>query len=146
MTLIDANAVVAAADRRDPNHRVAATWLRAERGVIIPAPVTAEVDYILSTRGSFGSARQFVVDIAAGLFRVECLEREEYPVLLSLMDRYQDLAPGLADLSIVVLAYRLDTTRILTFDQRHFRAMKPLQGGAFTLLPFDEPAPEPDSA
>lgn len=44
---------------------------------------------------------------------------------------------GLADLSLVLLAHKLDTRRILTFDERHFRAVRPLQGGAFTLLPAD---------
>ncbi len=101
---------------------------------------------MLATRGTLQSARNFIVDVSAGRFRVECLASEEYPVILSLMDRYASLDPGLADLSIVVLAYRLNTTRILTFDQRHFRAMKPLQGGTFTLLPFDEPTPDPGTA
>jgi len=51
-----------------------------------------------------------------------------------------DLRLGLADLSVVVLAARLDTLRILTFDYRHFRAVRPLQGGSFVLLPMDENA------
>ncbi len=101
---------------------------------------------MLSTRGTFRSARNFIADIAGGRFHVECLAEAEYPLILSLMDRYQNLDPGLADLSVVVLAYRLNTTRILTFDQKHFRAMTPLQGGSFTLLPFDEPAPDPGQA
>jgi predicted nucleic acid-binding protein len=50
--------------------------------------------------------------------------------------RYADLDLGLADLSIAVLARKLATRRILTFE-RHFRAVRPLQGGAFTLLPAD---------
>ncbi len=44
---------------------------------------------------------------------------------------------GVADASIVVLAARYRTTRLLTFDERHFRAIKPLHGEAFTLLPAD---------
>jgi hypothetical protein len=32
---------------------------------------------------------------------------------------------------------RLGTRRILTFDQRHFRAVRPIHGGVFTLLPAD---------
>jgi len=50
---------------------------------------------------------------------------------------YSDLGPGLSDLSIVVLADRLETTRIATFDERPFRALRPLSGGSFTLLPLD---------
>jgi hypothetical protein len=28
---------------------------------------------------------------------------------------------------------------LLTFDERHFRALRPLNGGRFTLLPNDAP-------
>jgi uncharacterized protein len=38
---------------------------------------------------------------------------------------------------LVVLAERYGTTRILTLDERHFRAIKPLHADAFTLLPAD---------
>jgi len=34
-------------------------------------------------------------------------------------------------------ADRLETTRIATFDERPFRALRPLSGGSFTLLPLD---------
>ena len=44
---------------------------------------------------------------------------------------------GLADASLVVLALRFRTRRLLTFDDRAFRTVVPLQGGAFTLLPMD---------
>ncbi len=51
--------------------------------------------------------------------------------------RYADLDLGLADCALVVLAARHRTTRILSFDERHFRAIAPLHGTAFTLLPAD---------
>jgi predicted nucleic acid-binding protein len=44
---------------------------------------------------------------------------------------------GHADASVAVLAARFGTRRILTFDERHFRAITPLQGGHFTILPAD---------
>lgn len=79
----------------------------------------------------------FLADLADGNYQVECLLQHEFAQILALSRRYAALAPGLADLSLVALAARFDTTRILTFDERHFRAIEPLQGGAFTLLPFD---------
>jgi hypothetical protein len=36
-----------------------------------------------------------------------------------------------------VLAERYDTTRLLTRDERHFRALRPLRADAFMLLPAD---------
>jgi predicted nucleic acid-binding protein len=42
------------------------------------------------------------------------------------------------DATIAVLAARYATTRVLTLDHKHFRAMQPLQGGgSFTILPGD---------
>jgi predicted nucleic acid-binding protein len=35
------------------------------------------------------------------------------------------------------VAHRYGTNRIVSFDERHFRAVTPLQGGAFTILPAD---------
>lgn len=72
--------------------------------------------------------------------RVLAPSRESLCVLgpvLDVEERYADFDLGLADCSLIVLAERLRTTRIATFDERHFRAVTPLQGGAFTLLPGD---------
>jgi uncharacterized protein len=65
------------------------------------------------------------------------LERRDYVAISDLDTRYADLELGLADCALVVLAGKYDTTRIVSFDERHFRAITPLQGGAFTILPAD---------
>lgn len=72
-----------------------------------------------------------------GSFSVEGLTLEEHGLALTLHDRYASLDLGLADLSVVVLAQRYRTRRLLTFDERDFRPITPLQGGAFILLPAD---------
>lgn len=140
MTLIvDAAAVVAMADRRDPRGAAVERTLRDEEGeLVMPAQVSAEADYLLWRRGGALARRAFLEDLAAGRYRVECLRPAEYVTVAELERRYGDLAPGLADLSIVVLAHRFRTTRIATFDERHFRAIQPLAGRSFTLLPADE--------
>ena len=56
-------------------------------------------------------------------------------------EQYAALDLGLADLSVVILAHRFRTRRLLTFDERDFRAVAPLSGGSFTLLPRDETDP-----
>lgn len=68
------------------------------------------------------------------------LKAAEYHAVRDLEDRYASLDLGLADCATVVLARRLGTRALLTFDERHFRTVTPLQGGAFTLLPADGPA------
>lgn len=52
--------------------------------------------------------------------------------------KYRDLGIGLADASIVVLAERYGTRDILTLDERHFRAIRPLSGEpSFRIFPAD---------
>ena len=137
--IVDAGIPVAASNRSDPNRlRAQALLANAREPLIVPAPVTAEIDFMLTDRGHTDAARAFITDIVGGLYVVECLTRDEYMLVQALERRYAALTPGLADLSVVVLAFRLNTLRIATLDQRHFRAITPLQGGAFTLLPWDE--------
>ena len=142
MTIIaDAAPLIALSDSRDPRSVAVRSYVGGREGIIVPAPVTAEVDYLLGQRLGSGARRSFLADLAAGIFQVECLLPFEYDVILELDARYAELDVGLADLSVVALARRFRTTRILTFDERHFRTLRPLDGGAFTLLPADEPVP-----
>jgi uncharacterized protein len=137
--LLDAGPLVAFADASDPYFAHTDRLLRTVDGpLVIPAPVTAEVDYLLGRRLGHGPRRSFIADIAAGRFTVACLEREDYAAIGDLDARYADLELGLADCALVVLARRYKTTRLVSFDERHFRTVRPLQGGAFTILPADD--------
>lgn len=88
-------------------------------------------------RGGPGAARRLLQDLAARRFRVDSLSVDEHGLALDLHDRFAALDLGLADLSVVVLAYRYRTRRLLTFDERDFRAVTPLYGDSFVLLPAD---------
>lgn len=139
MTLvIDAAPLVAVADDREPRREEILEVLRSERGgLFVPAPVTAEIDSLLGRRFGPAARRAFLEDLAARRYESPGLDARDYETVLELDRRYADLDIGLADLSIVVLARKLGTRRILTFDERHFRAVRPLQGGTFSLLPID---------
>lgn len=139
MTLIvDAGPLIAAADRSDSRRAVTQELLLAEDGPLaIPASVSAEIDYMLGRRVGAQARRAFLADLAEGTYSVECLDPEDYPTIAALDRRYEDLDLSLADLSVVVIAERLGTRRLLTFDERDFRAVAPLQGGSFELLPAD---------
>jgi predicted nucleic acid-binding protein len=136
--LIDTGPLVALADAGEPRRDAILAAIRDEPGsLVIPAPTTAEVDYLLGQRLGDQARRAFLTDLAAGRFAVACLEREDYATIADLEARYTDLQLGLADCALIVLAHRHETTRILSFDERHFRAIAPLGGGSFRLLPTD---------
>ena len=136
--VIDAGPLVAFGDANDPYFsRIDELLRRLDGPLVIPAPVTAEVDYLLGRRVGRASQRSFIADLAAGRFTVACLEREDYSTIGELDTRYAGLELGLADCSLVIVAHRYGTDRIVSFDERHFRTVTPLQGGAFTILPAD---------
>lgn len=139
MTLvIDAAPLVALADTADRMRGAVRAVLAAEEGpLVIPAPVTVEIDYLLGVRHGALARRRFLADLAAGRFTVAALERTDYQMVVDLETRYADLNLGLADCALVVIAHRYQTDRILSFDERHLRAIRALGGQAFTLLPFD---------
>lgn len=139
MTLvIDAAPLVGLADEREPRRDEVLDILRAERGgLFVPAPVTAEIDYLLGQRFGAPARRAFLEDLAARRYESPSLEARDYATALEVDRRYADLDLGLADLSVVIVAQRVGTRRILTFDHRHFGAARPLQRGAFRLLPDD---------
>jgi predicted nucleic acid-binding protein len=140
--IIDAAPLVAVADRRDRLRSTIEALLRDEPGeLVVPGPVTAEVDYLLGRRLGRSSRLAFLDDLAAGRFIVAHLETDGYRVIADLERLYKDLDVGLADLSVIVAAQRHGTRRVLTFDERHFRVLRPLTGGHFTLLPADLRSP-----
>lgn len=139
MTLVvDAAPLVALADEREPLRLEILELLRAEKdNLFIPAPVTAEIDYLLGQRFGPPARRAFLEDLRARRYESPGLDAHDYEAALELDRRYADLNLGLARLSIAGIARKLGTRRIMTFDERHFRVVRPLQGGVFTLLPAD---------
>jgi uncharacterized protein len=136
--ILDAAPLVALADAREPRLEALLKIRDEEEGsLVLPAPVAAEVDYLLGARFGEAARRAFLSDLAAQRYDVACLEAGDYRTVAELDGRYADLGLGLADCSILVLAERFGTRRLLSFDERHFRAVAPLQGGSFQLLPAD---------
>ena len=136
--ILDAGALYAQADRADPDHEAVVDVMRSERGPLVTSQIAvAEADYLVLTRLGVDVEIAFVADLAAATFSAECLTLQELAVAQEVVTRYRDLEVGLADASLVTLARRFGTRRLLTLDERCFRAITPLQGGSFTLLPAD---------
>ncbi len=136
--IVDAGALYAQADADEPRHAAVAAVVQSEREALVTSELAvAEADYLILERLGVDVELAFVDDLAEGTFVVECLTRDEIRMARALVERHRDLRIGLADASLAVLADRYGSTRLLTFDERAFRAMAPLGGGTFTLLPAD---------
>jgi uncharacterized protein len=134
--VVDAGPLIAMADETDPRADSVHSILNGEQGEwVVPAYVAAEADYMIAERLGRRAERVFLRDLASGIYEIATLTHEEHELTVELDDRYPGM--GLSDLSVVVLAARFQTNRVLTFDERDFRRVRPLDGDAFVILPAD---------
>jgi predicted nucleic acid-binding protein len=132
--IVDAGPLLAALDRRDPDHaRCAEVLRRPDLVLVIPTLVVAEVAHFAAVRLGPGAEAAFARGL--GSFEVEAPEPEDWPRIADVVERYGDFPLGTVDASVVVLADRLETDLIVTLDRRHFGAIRSPQGRAFRLLP-----------
>jgi uncharacterized protein len=136
--ICDTSGLVAAYSGNDPRQRLVSDLLGIEPGPLILSPfVLAELDYLMARRANVPAELNVLSDVASGVYTLAEFDRFDVGQAAKLVERYQQMDIGIADASLVVLAARYRTTRLLTFDERHFRAIRPPHGAAFTLLPAD---------
>jgi predicted nucleic acid-binding protein len=138
LIICDTSGLVAAYSAADHRCGQVTAVLRADPGPLVLSPfVLAELDYLVETRAGVRDTLKVLTDVAAGIYSIAEFDRFDVEQAAALVERYKEMRIGLADASIVVLAARYGTTRLLTFDEKHFRAIRPLRGDAFTILPAD---------
>lgn len=137
MIVVDTSGVFAALDRTQRGHEETRTVVEAEDALILSPFVLAELDYLLATRISVSASIEFLRDVEAGAYELAPFTADDVGATREMVERYRELGIGLADASIVVLAARYGTNRVLTLDERHFRAITTADGAPFTLLPAD---------
>ena len=137
MIVVDTSFVYALLDRREPRQGQAAAWYRGLDEALATTPLAiAEADYFAARIGP-AARSAFHRDLTAGVYAVEWWA-EAPAEIAAITEQYADLGLSLTDASLVALAGRLGTVAVATFDERHFRAVRPLSGAtAFTLLPAD---------
>ena len=138
MIVCDTSGLFSAYDEDQSQHAKVMEVLEAEPGPFLLSPfVLAELDYFVIGRLGSHIEAKLLSDVVRGGYELCPMAAADVGEAHSLIQKYADLKIGLADASIAVIAARYETTRILTLDERHFRAIEPLWGKSFTLLPAD---------
>ena len=141
MILVDTNAVLQMVSTTAAHHDEVKRIFDEVSGPFLLSPfVLAELDYMLGERHGQGAQLALLDEVAEGAYELAEFGRSDVEQAAAVMRRYADLDVGLADASIVVLAERHGSPDVLTFDRRHFRAMRGPGGRPFRLLPDDYPA------
>ena len=139
MIVCDTGPLVAAALSKDPDHHRCVELFTgmhlAGRQMLLPAPIVAEVGYLLGTRAGARAEAVFLRSLAAHDFVPVELEQSDYDRMADLVESYADLPLGTSDAAVIALAERLGITEIATLDRRHFTVVRPRHGASLTLLP-----------
>ncbi len=123
--LLDAGILYAYYDKRDAWHAASLELFRAEQGgLVVPAPVIVEVDYLLGKRLGREARMMFYRGLTEGNYFVVDLVGEGYKRVFELNRQYADLELGFVDAAVVAIAETLSLSRVATTDRRHFGALK----------------------
>jgi len=140
LILVDTNAVLQLVSSTARHHGDIQRIVDEVSGPFLLSPfVLAELDYMLGKRHGQAAQLALLGEVAEGAYELAEFGRSDVERAVAVMRRYEDLQVGLADASIVVLAERHGSSDVLTFDRRHFRAMRGPGGRPFRLLPDDYP-------
>ncbi|HEY7892103.1 MAG TPA: PIN domain-containing protein [Solirubrobacteraceae bacterium] len=142
MIVLDTSVVLAFMDRRDTDHELVRIWMGEVEDELVTTPlVLAELDHLASRYGGPTAADALRDDFKRGAYSVEWWSSALHDSI-AVSERYATMELGLTDASLIALADHLKTLEIATFDERHFRAVRPLRAraDAFTLLPADHAA------
>jgi predicted nucleic acid-binding protein len=139
MIVMDTGVLYAVVDRAEPAHGQITTFLAANSEGLLTTPlVLAELDHLLATRLGEAVRSRVMRRLSAGGLGLSPFDAEAFTQAAQVADQHADMRLGLTDASLMVAAAQHGTTRILTVDDKHFRALRPLRGGdAYTLLPAD---------
>lgn len=139
VAIADTSALIAFFNNADKHYAATREGIGQVGHLVVSPCVLAELDYLVSTRHgprAAGSIIRYVAGrVAAGRWEVPGIGHFLLAAHAVLSD-YPDV--GLTDAMNVVLAREFRTDVIATFDQRHFRVIRPLTAhSSFRLLPDD---------
>jgi predicted nucleic acid-binding protein len=138
LIVLDTSGLLAAVDSGQRRHVDCREALERDSGPLLLSPfVLAELDYLVTEKYGVTFESSLLREVARGVYDLQPFSGEDVDLATDIIERYADMRIGLADASLVVIAAAAGTNRILTLDERHFRAMQPLSGESFEILPAD---------
>jgi predicted nucleic acid-binding protein len=124
--LLDASAILAAADTADLNHAAARAWFAsADEPLLVGALTLAEADHVLQRELGPASSLALLDACRSGAVRVVAPTDGDLDRAAGLLRAAVEHRPRLADALLVAAAERLGVRRVATFDRRPLAVLLP---------------------
>ena len=134
--LLDASAVLAAADRADLNHEAAVAWFRrADEPLLLGDLTLAELDVLLQRELGPEATLALIGSVTGGGIRLVAPTDVDLARAAEHLVAAAEHRPRLADALLVATAERLGISRIATFDRRPIAVFRPRHVRTFDLEP-----------
>lgn len=135
--LVDTGPIVAVLNRRDQYHQACVDALHEMPGPLFTCwPVITEAVWLLG-QGFHGPEhlQRLINSIDSGFLVLLPLATQDALPVATILKKYRDLRPQLADAALVHLAARDGLDTVFTLDQRDFSVYRLPRGRAFRVLP-----------
>lgn len=137
MIIADTSGLLAWFNQNEPAHAPVRELVEQDPGPVVVSPyVVAELDYLVATRVGQAAALTVLRELCGGAYLLPAIDHNDLADVADVVEQYHDLDVGVTDASLIVLADRLGTHRVLTLDHRHFGAMRSRSGAPLQLLLF----------
>jgi predicted nucleic acid-binding protein len=134
--LLDASAIVAAADTADLNHGAAVAWFRrADEPLLLGALTLGEVDVVLQRELGAEASLSVVEATVSGAVRLVAPTELDLARAGELLREAAEHRPRLADAILDATAERLGIRRVATFDRRPIAIFRPRHVRSLDLEP-----------
>lgn len=135
-SLLDSGFLYALIDSSDQHHSAVHAVLLEHRGrILLPVPAITEVAFLIQKNCGLSALANFFDSIEKIDYEIENPETTDYLRVVEILRKYNDSNLDFIDALIFAMAERLNITRILTVDRRHFGMFSPTHCAAFEILP-----------
>ena len=133
--LLDTGFLLAVIDADDDLHEACVAAFQSEVNPVLPDVVLPELAYLILREMGYPVLIGFLRSLANGELPIVQTTTQDLERAASVLEKYADSRVDFVDSAIVALAERLELTRILTVDRRHFGLFKPSHCDYFDIIP-----------
>lgn len=133
--LLDTGVLLAAIAENDELHDISVLALEEEDSLLLPDVVLPELAYLVLRDVGYHTLVRFLQAVARGELTLIAVTVDDIARAAEVLEQYADARVDFVDCVIVAMAERLNITRILTLDRRHFNLFRPRHCPTFQLRP-----------
>ena len=133
--IFDTGPLLAAANRRDPDHEVCAALLQEVQLIRVPGPVLAEAGFMIGKAAGATAEAAFLRSLSTDRFEILTPNPFELIRAAGLVEAYASLGLGTTDAIVMAMAENRNDPRVATLDHRHFTVVRPNGFAAFDIYP-----------